>query len=52
VAGGGLDDEVIRSIVETTEIREFHVGRAARHRGSIDEPVDSERVSQLVALLG
>ena len=52
VAGGALDAEVIRHLVETTEIREFHVGRAARGRGSIAEPVDAERVRQLVALLG
>jgi copper homeostasis protein len=52
VAGGGLDAEVIRNLVETTEIREFHVGHAARGGGSIEEPVDAERVRQLVALLG
>ncbi len=51
LAGGGVTPEVIRTLLKTTAIREFHVGRAARHGHDIHQPVDAERVRALVALL-
>jgi copper homeostasis protein CutC len=51
VAGGGMSAESIRTLIATTPIREFHVGRAARHGASIHEPVDAARVRSLAALL-
>ena len=51
VAGGGIDRKEIARLRKSTEIREFHVGRAARRRGDMDQPVDADRVRELVALL-
>ncbi len=51
VAGGGVDAGAIRALIQTTEIREFHVGRAARHASDISRPVDANRVRDLAALL-
>lgn len=51
VAGGGLDADAIRALIETTAIREFHVGRAARHGAGISQPVDAARVRKLADLL-
>jgi copper homeostasis protein len=51
LAGGGLDASSIRTLRETTEIREFHVGAAARHNSDISQSVDAARVRDLVALV-
>jgi copper homeostasis protein CutC len=51
VAGGALDAHSIENLMKTTSIREFHVGRAARFERSIDQPVDPQRVKDLVRLL-
>jgi len=41
----------IRAIRAATNIREFHVGRAARMPASIDGVVDAERVKDIVKQL-
>jgi copper homeostasis protein len=51
IAGGGVDADAIRSLRKTTSIREFHVGRAARHAAGIGQPVDAQRVRELAALI-
>jgi len=51
MAGGGMSAELIRNVIETTSVREFHVGRAARHAANINEPVDASRVRSLATLL-
>jgi len=51
LAGGGVTPEVIRTLLKTTAIREFHVGRAARHGHDIHQPVDAERVRALAELI-
>lgn len=48
LAGGGLDRERIREIAVNTNIREFHVGRAARVSVSAHSVVQSARVKELV----
>jgi copper homeostasis protein len=48
IAGGGLDAESIKTVNRLTEIREFHVGRAARAAASVDAPVQAARVKTLV----
>jgi copper homeostasis protein len=52
LAGGGLDAGPIRSIRESTSIREFHVGRAVRLPRNARGAVSSARVAELVSLLG
>ncbi|MCU1275241.1 MAG: copper homeostasis protein CutC [Bryobacterales bacterium] len=52
IAGGGLDRAALQPLLETTTIREFHFGRAARHGNDIHQPVDSVRVRELAARLG
>lgn len=51
LAGGGLDRKSMRTLRTTTDIREFHVGRAARRDYAIDKPVDTAQVRALVDLL-
>lgn len=51
VAGGGIDQAAITGLLQSTEIREFHVGRAARQQGDVGRPVDAGRVRELVELL-
>ncbi|HUJ20235.1 MAG TPA: hypothetical protein VLX58_01880, partial [Bryobacteraceae bacterium] len=51
IVGAGLDAERIRLLVGNTNIREFHVGRAARFDNDVHQPVDSARVKHLVSLL-
>lgn len=48
LAGGGMDKQSIRTICQTTSIREFHVGRAAREPASAIGVVRSELVKALV----
>lgn len=45
LAGGGVDESVLRVLLEKTSIREFHVGRAARH------PIDAKVKASLVGRL-
>ena len=51
LAGGGITGPAIHELRDSAGIREFHVGRAARHNNEIHQPVDSQRVRDLVALL-
>lgn len=48
LAGGGIDSEAITLLRQTTSIREFHVGRAARQGFSVEGAVDVELVRELV----
>lgn len=48
LAGGGLNREAIRAVREATEIREFHVGRAARISGRADYAVSAHLVKELI----
>jgi copper homeostasis protein len=47
IAGGGVDAEAIRLLRESTSIREFHAGTAARTNGKVDRA----RVRELVRAL-
>jgi copper homeostasis protein CutC len=51
IAGAGIDRSNIRQWRESTPIREFHVGRAARPDGDIHRPVDAALVKELAALV-
>lgn len=51
MAGGGLDAAALRYMRAHTEIREFHVGRAARAQPNWEAPVDAARVHELAAIL-
>lgn len=51
LAGGGMDEQSIRTIRRATKIREFHVGRAARVPSSATGVVRAERVRALVETL-
>jgi copper homeostasis protein len=51
LVGGGLDRQRIQQLLQTTNIREFHVGRAARRNAQIHEPVEPAQVRTLVDLL-
>lgn len=51
LAGGGIDEHLMRMICEATRIREFHVGRAAREPATTTGVVRSERVNALVETL-
>jgi copper homeostasis protein len=48
IAGGGIDRNAIEILRRTTNIREFHVGRAAREGFSVAGPVQAELVRELV----
>ena len=48
IAGGGIDLNVIEILRQTTAIREFHVGRAARRGLNIAASVQAELVRELV----
>ena len=49
VAGGGIDSRAIALLRQTSAVREFHVGRAARRGFRIDGEVESELVRALVS---
>ncbi|HKR22830.1 MAG TPA: copper homeostasis protein CutC [Pyrinomonadaceae bacterium] len=51
IAGGGVDRESILKIGRETNIREFHVGRAARAGFHVDGAVQASLVSELVKTL-
>lgn len=51
MVGGGLDAAALRLLRAHTELREFHVGRAARAKPDWQAPVDSARVHDLVQIL-
>lgn len=51
IAGAGIDRSNIRQWRDSTPIREFHVGRAARLDGDIHRPVDAALVEELAALV-
>jgi len=48
LVGGGLDVETIAMIAAKTSLREFHVGRAARHPPTVAGSVRREKVSALI----
>ncbi len=51
LAGGGLDAVKIKAIRVATNIREFHLGRAARTPASIDGAVSAGRVRNIIKQL-
>lgn len=51
LAGGGIDGKAIDALMRTTNIREFHVGRAARSGNRSQGEVKAELVEQLVRLM-
>lgn len=51
LAGGGLDAQAIKALIETTDICEFHVGRASRVPAQTNGVVKAERVRELVRLI-
>lgn len=51
LAGGGLDAVKIKAIRAATNIREFHLGRAARTPASIDGAVSAGRVRNIIKQL-
>lgn len=51
LVGGGVDQQSIGMICQSTGIREFHVGRAARNPASPEGVVNSELVKALVETL-
>jgi copper homeostasis protein len=53
LVGGGVDASVIKTIRSTTDLAEFHIGRAARVSTAVDGPVQSARVKDIArALIG
>ena len=48
IAGGGIDMNAIRVLRRTTNVREFHVGRAAREGFSVAGAVQADLVRELV----
>jgi copper homeostasis protein CutC len=48
LAGGGVDADAILKIGRETDIREFHVGRAARAGFQVEGCVQASLVSELV----
>ena len=52
VAGGGINDDAISQISRKTNIREFHVGRAARSQFQVDGSVQATLVKALVNSMG
>ncbi len=51
LAGGGIDESVIRFLRERTGLCEFHAGRAARGGGDAEAPVSAAQVRRLVRAL-
>ena len=51
LAGGGINDEAISQISSETNIREFHVGRAARSQFQVEGSVQASLVRALVNTL-
>ena len=51
VAGGGINEDAISQIHSQTNIREFHVGRAARSQFQVDGSVQASLVKALVSTL-
>ncbi len=51
LAGGGVDEGVIRLLRERTGIVEFHAGRAARAGEDAEAPVSAAQVTRLVRAL-
>jgi copper homeostasis protein CutC len=49
LVGGGVDASVIKAIRATTNLAEFHVGRAARVPATVNGSVQSARVKELLA---
>jgi len=48
IAGGGIDSDAISRLLSETQIREFHVGRAARAQLQVQGDVQASLVSGLV----
>ena len=47
IAGGGVDEEMFRRLVEQRTVREIHVGRAAREGLNAEGPVSAASVRRL-----
>jgi copper homeostasis protein len=50
--GGGIDEEVLRTLAASGCVREAHVGRAARVGRTIDGPVSADAVRTLMRAAG
>ncbi len=48
LAGGGLNQEKLRAIRAATRIREYHIGRWARTPATVDGPVNSTCVREIL----
>jgi copper homeostasis protein CutC len=48
LAGGGVDAEAIKLLLEKTSVREFHAGSAVRMKGKVDK----SKVRELARALG
>lgn len=51
LAGGGIDRQAIDGLMRTTNVREFHVGRAARSGNRSEGEVKAGLVEELVRLI-
>jgi copper homeostasis protein len=47
IVGGGVTQELLPSIAQLAATIDVHVGRAARRAGSVDGPVEAEKVAAL-----
>ncbi len=50
LVGGGVDASVIKAIRSTTDLAEFHIGRAARVPATVNGSVQSARLRELLHL--
>jgi copper homeostasis protein len=51
LVGGGVDASVIKAVRSTTDLAEFHIGRAARVPAAFNGLVQSARVQELLACI-
>jgi copper homeostasis protein len=51
LVGGGVDASVIKAVRATTNLAEFHIGRAARAPAAFNGSVQSARVRELMACI-
>ena len=51
IAGGGVDEELLRLLAQRQIMREIHVGRAAREGQRLDGAVSAAAVRRLRTLL-
>ncbi|MGE0103956.1 MAG: copper homeostasis protein CutC [Blastocatellales bacterium] len=51
MAGGGIDLDAVRALVQGTSIRNYHAGKVVREDERLDGAVEAERVRELVKIL-